>query len=33
MYKLDFKKAEESETKIANIHWITEKAWEFQKTI
>ena len=31
MYKLDLEKAEEPEIKIANIHWITEKAREFQK--
>ena len=30
MYKLDLVKAEESET-ITNIHWIIEKAGEFQK--
>ena len=33
MYKLDLEKAEEPEIKIANIHWITEKAREFQKNI
>ena len=33
MYKLDLEKAEEPEIKIANIHWITEKAREFQKDI
>ena len=31
MLKLDLEKAEEPEIKIANIHWITEKAREFQK--
>ena len=31
MYKLDLEKSEEPETKLANIHWITEKAREFQK--
>ena len=31
MFKLDLQKAEEPE--IANIHWITEKAREFQKNI
>ena len=30
MYKLNLEKAEEQ---IANIHWITEKAREFQKNI
>ena len=33
MFKLDFKKAEEPEIKFANIHWIIEKAREFQKNI
>ena len=33
MYKLDLEKAEEPEIKLANIHWITEKAREFQKNI
>ena len=33
MYKLDLEKAEEPEIKIANIHWIIEKAREFQKNI
>ena len=33
MFKLDFKKAEEPENHIANIHWIIEKAREFQKNI
>ena len=32
MYKLDFKKAEEQEGKMP-IHWIIEKAREFQKNI
>ena len=31
MFKPDLQKAEEPE--IANIHWITEKAREFQKNI
>ena len=31
MYKLDLEKAEEPKNQIANIHWITEKAREFQK--
>ena len=31
MYKLGFEKAEELE--ITNIHWIIEKATEFQKNI
>ena len=31
MFNLDLQKAEEPE--IANIHWITEKAREFQKNI
>ena len=33
MYKLDLEKAEEPEIKFANIHWIMEKAREFQKNI
>ena len=33
MLKLDFEKAEEPEKKIANIHWIINKAKEFQKII
>ena len=33
MFKLDFEKAEEPENHIANIHWIIEKAREFQKNI
>ena len=33
MFKLDLEKAEEPEIKLANIHWITEKAREFQKNI
>ena len=33
MFKLDLEKAEEPEIKIANIHWIIEKAREFQKNI
>ena len=32
MYKLDLEKAEESD-QIVNIHWIIEKAREFQKNI
>ena len=32
MYKLDLEKAEDPE-QIANIHWIIEKAREFQKNI
>ena len=31
MYKLDLEKAEEPKIKISNIHWIIEKAREFQK--
>ena len=31
MFKLVLEKAEETEIKIANIHWIMEKAREFQK--
>ena len=33
MFKLDLEKAEEPEVKLANIHWIIEKASEFQKNI
>ena len=33
MFKLVLEKAEEPETKIANICWIMEKAREFQKSI
>ena len=33
MFKLDLEKAEELEIKLANIHWISEKAREFQKNI
>ena len=33
MYKLGFEKAEEPRDQIANIHWILEKAKEFQKDI
>ena len=35
MFKLDLEKAEEPEIRdqMANIHWITEKAREFQKNI
>ena len=32
MFKLVLEKAEEPEIKIANIHWIIEKAREFKKT-
>ena len=32
MYKVDLEKAEETD-QIANIHWIIEKAREFQKNI
>ena len=32
MYKLDLEKAEETD-QIANVHWIIEKAWEFQENI
>ena len=32
MYKLDLEKAEDRD-QIANIHWIIEKAREFQKNI
>ena len=30
---MDLEKAEEPENQIANIHWIIEKAREFQKNI
>ena len=33
MLKLDLEKAEESWDQIANIHWIIEKAREFQENI
>ena len=33
MFKLELEKAEDPEIKKANIHWITEKAREFQKNI
>ena len=33
MFKLDLEKAEEQRGKIASIHWIIEKAREFQKNI
>ena len=33
MCKLDLEKAEEPRDKIANMHWIIEKAREFQKNI
>ena len=33
MFKLVLEKAEEPEIKFANIHWIIEKAREFQKNI
>ena len=33
MFKLAFEKAEEPEIKLFNIHWIMEKASEFQKNI
>ena len=33
MFKRDLEKAEETRDEIANIHWITEKAREFQKNI
>ena len=33
MFKLVLEKAEEPEDQIANIHWIMEKAREFQKNI
>ena len=31
MYKLDLEKAEKPETKLKNIHWITEKATVTEK--
>ena len=31
MFRLDLEKAEETRDQIANIHWIREKAREFQK--
>ena len=31
MYKLDLEKTEEPEDQIAHIHWIIEKAKDFQK--
>ena len=33
MYKLGLEKAEETRDQIASIHWIMEKAREFQKII
>ena len=33
MFKRDLEKAEETRDEIANIHWIAEKAREFQKNI
>ena len=33
MFKQDLEKAEEPRDQIASIHWITEKAREFQKNI
>ena len=33
MFKLVLEKAEEPEIKIANSHWVIEKAREFQKNI
>ena len=33
MFKLDLENAEEPRDQIANIHWIIEKAREFQKNI
>ena len=33
MYKLGLEKAEETRDQIASIHWIMEKAREFQKNI
>ena len=33
MFKQDLEKAEEQRDQIASIHWITEKAREFQKNI
>ena len=32
MFKLDLRKGRETKDQIANIHWIIEKAKEFQKT-
>ena len=32
-FKLDLEKAEEPDDPVANIHWIIEKAREFQKNI
>ena len=33
MFRLDLEKAEETRDQIANIHWIREKARDFQKNI
>ena len=33
MFKLNLEKAEEPEIKLPNIHWIIEKARQFQKNI
>ena len=33
MFKMDLDKAEEPEIKLPNVHWIIEKAREFQKNI
>ena len=33
MFKLDLEKAEDTRDQIGNIHWIIEKAREFQKNI
>ena len=33
MFKLDFRKTEEPRAQIANIHWVIEKARQFQKNI
>ena len=33
MYKLHLEKADKPEIQIANIHWIIEKAREFQEKI
>ena len=33
IFKLDLEKAEVTRDQIANIHWIIEKAREFQKNI
>ena len=33
MFKLVLEKAEESRDQIANIHWVIEKAREFQKNV